>query len=43
VRVNMSFGAVGAGEFGSYYAAYAATPSVTERMLERMFILSAAR
>jgi putative iron-dependent peroxidase len=29
---------VGAGEFGTYYAAYSATPSVTERMLERMFI-----
>jgi putative iron-dependent peroxidase len=25
-------------EFGTYYAAYSATPSVTERMLERMFI-----
>jgi porphyrinogen peroxidase len=38
VRANMPFGAVGAGEFGTYYAAYSATPSVTERMLERMFI-----
>jgi porphyrinogen peroxidase len=38
VRANMPFGAVGAGEFGTYYAAYCATPSVTERMLERMFI-----
>jgi putative iron-dependent peroxidase len=38
VRANMPFGSVGAGEFGTYYAAYAATPSVTERMLERMFI-----
>jgi putative iron-dependent peroxidase len=34
----MPFGSVGAGEFGTYYAAYSATPSVTERMLERMFI-----
>ena len=34
----MPFGSVGAGEFGTYYAAYCATPSVTERMLERMFI-----
>jgi len=38
LRANMPFGAVGAGEFGTYYAAYAATPSVTERMLKRMFI-----
>ena len=34
----MPFGSVGASEFGTYYAAYSATPSVTERMLERMFI-----
>ena len=34
----MPFGSVGAGEFGTYYAACSATPSVTERMLERMFI-----
>jgi len=38
VRANMPFGSVGAGEFGTYYIAYAATPSVTERMLENMFI-----
>ena len=38
VRANMPFGTVGVGEFGTYYAAYSATPSVTERMLERMFI-----
>ena len=38
VRANMPFGSVGAAEFGTYYAAYCATPSVTERMLERMFI-----
>ena len=38
VRANMPFGSVGAGEFGTYYAAYSATPSVTERMLERMFV-----
>jgi porphyrinogen peroxidase len=38
VRANMPFGAVGAGEFGTYYAAYSATPSVTERMLENMFL-----
>jgi putative iron-dependent peroxidase len=34
----MPFGEVGRGEFGTYYIAYAATPSVTERMLIRMFI-----
>jgi putative iron-dependent peroxidase len=38
VRANMPFGEVGRGEFGTYYIAYAATPSVTERMLTRMFI-----
>lgn len=38
IRANMPFGSVGVGEFGTYYAAYSATPSVTERMLERMFI-----
>jgi porphyrinogen peroxidase len=38
LRANMPFGQVGTGEFGTYYIAYAATPSVTERMLDRMFI-----
>jgi putative iron-dependent peroxidase len=38
VRANMPFGEVGRGEFGTYYIAYSATPSVTERMLIRMFI-----
>ncbi|MGM7647142.1 Dyp-type peroxidase [Nocardia sp. JW2] len=38
VRANMPFGSVADGEFGTYYVAYAATPSVTERMLERMFL-----
>jgi putative iron-dependent peroxidase len=38
VRANMPFGNVGSGEFGTYYIAYAATPSVTELMLENMFI-----
>jgi porphyrinogen peroxidase len=38
VRANMPFGSVGAGEFGTYYAAYSATPGVTERMLENMFL-----
>ncbi|MFI6868234.1 Dyp-type peroxidase [Nocardia sp. NPDC050406] len=37
-RANMPFGSVAAGEFGTYYIAYAATPSVPEQMLERMFL-----
>jgi putative iron-dependent peroxidase len=37
LRANMPFGSVRAGEFGTYFVGYAATPSVTERMLERMF------
>jgi putative iron-dependent peroxidase len=38
VRANMPFGAVGAGEFGTYFIGYAATPGVTEQMLVNMFI-----
>jgi porphyrinogen peroxidase len=38
VRANMPFGELGRGEFGTYYIAYAATPSVTEQMLVNMFI-----
>ena len=38
VRENMPFGTVGHGEFGTYFIGYAATPSVTERMLTNMFI-----
>jgi putative iron-dependent peroxidase len=34
----MAFGTVGRGEFGTYFIGYAATPSVTEQMLENMFI-----
>jgi putative iron-dependent peroxidase len=37
MRFNMPFGRAGAGEFGTYYVAYAATPAVTERMLDNMF------
>lgn len=37
LRANMPFGSVRDGEFGTYYIAYAATPSVTETMLSRMF------
>jgi putative iron-dependent peroxidase len=38
VRDNMPFGTVGNGEFGTYFIGYSSTPSVTERMLENMFI-----
>ena len=38
LRDNMPFGAVGTGTFGTYYIAYSRSPSVTEEMLERMFI-----
>jgi putative iron-dependent peroxidase len=38
VRSNMPFGSPGAAEFGTYYIAYAASASVTERMLENMFL-----
>jgi porphyrinogen peroxidase len=38
VRANMPFGSPGHGEFGTFFIGYAATPSVTEEMLENMFI-----
>ena len=38
LRDNMPFGSLGAGEFGTYFIGYAATPSVTELMLEHMFL-----
>ncbi|NKR75775.1 peroxidase [Prescottella equi] len=38
LRVNMPFGSLGDGEFGTYFIGYAATPSVTEEMLRNMFI-----
>jgi putative iron-dependent peroxidase len=38
VRDNMPFGTVGTGTYGTYYIAYSSTPSVTEEMLEHMFI-----
>ncbi|MGD9695372.1 MAG: Dyp-type peroxidase [Thermoleophilia bacterium] len=38
VRDNMPFGSIGAGEFGTYFIGYAATPDVIERMLRNMFI-----
>lgn len=38
VRDNMVFGDAGAGEYGTYYIAYAANPAVTEQMLVNMFV-----
>ena len=34
----MPFGSLDAGEFGTYFIGYAATPSVTELMLRHMFL-----
>ena len=38
LRDNMPFGSVGSGEFGTYFIGYSRTPSVTEKMLENMFL-----
>lgn len=38
VRDNMPFGSVARGEYGTYFAGYAADPSVIELMLTRMFV-----
>jgi porphyrinogen peroxidase len=38
LRGNMVFGAVGEGEFGTYYIGYARTPDLLERMLRNMFV-----
>jgi putative iron-dependent peroxidase len=38
LRENMPFGSLGAGQFGTYFIGYASTPSVTELMLQRMFL-----
>jgi putative iron-dependent peroxidase len=38
VRDNMPFGTFGKGEFGTYFIGYAGDPSVTELMLQNMFI-----
>jgi putative iron-dependent peroxidase len=38
LRENMPFGSLGAGDFGTYFIGYASTPSVTELMLQRMFL-----
>ena len=38
LRDNMPFGRQGQGEFGTYFIGYCRTPSVTETMLENMFV-----
>jgi putative iron-dependent peroxidase len=38
VRRNMPFGAVGSGEYGTYYIGYSRSPAVTEQMLRNMFL-----
>jgi porphyrinogen peroxidase len=38
LRDNMPFGAVGRGEYGTYFIGYSRTPDVTEQMLNNMFI-----
>ncbi|AEI38185.1 Dyp-type peroxidase [Zymomonas mobilis] len=38
LRDNMPFGEIGKGEFGTYFIGYARSPSVTEEMLENMFV-----
>ena len=38
LRHNMPFGAVGQGEFGTYFIGYARSPRTIERMLENMFV-----
>ncbi|NUR83582.1 MAG: peroxidase, partial [Nonomuraea sp.] len=38
MRFNMPFGDFGKGEFGTYFIGYSDSPSVTELMLDRMFL-----
>ncbi|WP_284742318.1 Dyp-type peroxidase [Amycolatopsis sp. RTGN1] len=38
LRDNMPFGSIARGEYGTYFAGYAADPGVTEEMLTRMFV-----
>jgi porphyrinogen peroxidase len=38
VRLNMPFGRVGAGEFGTYFIGYTASVDVIEQMLTNMFV-----
>ena len=37
-RLNMPFGSVGDGEYGTYFIGYSSSPDVTEQMLRNMFI-----
>ena len=43
VRLNMPFGGVGAGEFGTYFIGYARDPDVIEQMLDEHVRRQAAR
>jgi putative iron-dependent peroxidase len=38
LRDNMPFGRPGYGEFGTYFIGYSGAPSITEKMLENMFV-----
>jgi putative iron-dependent peroxidase len=38
LRLNMPFGSFAGGEFGTYFIGYCYTPSVTEQMLQNMFL-----
>jgi putative iron-dependent peroxidase len=38
VRDNMPFGSAAQGEFGTYFIGYSSSPSVTEQMLQNMFV-----
>ena len=38
LRQNMAFGQAGRGEHGTYFIGYARTPSVTEQMMQNMFV-----
>ncbi len=38
LRLNMSFGQPGSGEFGTYFIGYSRSPRITETMLENMFV-----
>jgi putative iron-dependent peroxidase len=38
LRDNMPFGTAATGEFGTYFIGYARDPSITEQMLQNMFV-----
>jgi putative iron-dependent peroxidase len=38
LRENMPFGSLGSGDYGTYFIGYASSPSVTELMLQHMFL-----